>query len=182
MDIVREIANLDGSLDLHSARLLILVHAFAGPSGDNRVSGLTKLAKLDFLLRYPTMLAKALKAKGKTASSVALQPYEEHSVESSMVRYRFGPWDHRYRLVLNALVARRLVDISIEGRTIAVGVTQHGRQVAQSLAALDAMRDVAKRARLLAANFDIKATALMRFIYKTFPEVVSLSKNQPIRP
>ena len=40
----------------HQARILLLIDAFAGRTGS--MDGLTKLAKLDFLLRYPAFLER----------------------------------------------------------------------------------------------------------------------------
>jgi len=56
MDVVEAIAELDTEPDLHAARLLVLISAFSGAGHEDAVEGLTKLAKLDFLLRYPVML------------------------------------------------------------------------------------------------------------------------------
>ncbi len=47
---------LEGDDALHLGRILVLLRAFSGRSGNYPVEGLTKLAKLDFLLRYPTYL------------------------------------------------------------------------------------------------------------------------------
>src|SRR5262249_7417637 len=95
MDFVRTVADLDQTPELEIARLLLLLDAFAEDGQSGAIEGLTKLAKLDFLLRYPVMLERALKAKGHSIREVQLEDYERHSVESEMVRYRFGPWDHR---------------------------------------------------------------------------------------
>lgn len=60
MDLIRALAELEQSPELHLARLLVLLGEFGGADGTGRVEGLTKLAKLDFLLRYPAMLERAL--------------------------------------------------------------------------------------------------------------------------
>ena len=109
MDFVQTVADLDQSPELHVARLLVLLDAFAEDDQGGAIEGLTKLAKLDFLLRYPVMLERALEAKGRSIQDVQLEDHERYSVESEMVRYRFGPWDHRYREFLNILVAKGLV-------------------------------------------------------------------------
>src|SRR5687768_4099600 len=87
-DFVRAIADLDNSPDLHVARLLLLLDAFAENSTSGSIEGLTKLAKLDFLLRYPIMLERALDAKRRSTKQVQLEDHERQSVESEMVRYR----------------------------------------------------------------------------------------------
>jgi hypothetical protein len=180
-DIVETVADLDRAPALHAARLLILLDALVGPHGGESVDGLTKLAKLDFLLRYPVMLERALRARKRSVRDVHLEEHERQSVESQMVRYRFGPWDHRYRMFLNILVGKGLASISIEGRTIAISLTESGHTRASELANKAAFEPYVRRARLLKSHFDLTATNLVRFIYDTFPEVVTLRSNELIR-
>lgn len=180
MDIVETVAALDSAPELHTARLLMLLNAFAGDDGTEPIEGLTKLAKLDFLLRYPVMLDRALAAKGRSVREVRLEDHERQSVESEMVRYRFGPWDHRYRLFLNILVAKGLVSVSVEGRMVVISLTPDGRRLAHQLVAQPVFEPYARRAQLLKRHFDMTATNLMRFIYETFPEVVTLRSNEVI--
>jgi hypothetical protein len=178
IDIVETVANLDGAPELHVARLLLLLSAFTENEG--AIEGLTKLAKLDFLLRYPVMLARALEAKGRSTRDVHLEDHELQSVESEMVRYRFGPWDHRYREFLNSLIAKRLAAVTVEGRTVVIRLTSEGHQVARQLAEDPLFEPYGRRSRLLKRHFDMTATNLMRFIYETFPEIISLRSNQTI--
>lgn len=180
MDFVETVANLDQSPQLHAARLLLLLDAFAEEDGSGAIEGLTKLAKLDFLLRYPVMLERALEAKSRSTKEVQLEDHERYSVESQMVRYRFGPWDHRYRDFLNMLVAKGLASISIEGRKVVIAATEAGRARAVQLSNDDLFVQYARRAKLLKRHFDLTATNLMRFIYDTFPEIISLRSNAPI--
>lgn len=180
MDLVQMVADLDQSPELDVARILLLLDAFAEDGQGGAIEGLTKLAKLDFLLRYPVMLERALKAKRRSTQEVQLQDHERHSVESEMVRYRFGPWDHRYRQFLNILVAKGLVSISVEGRKVVIAATELGKDRAGQLAADELFEQYSRRARLLKTHFDMTATNLMRFIYDTFPEIVSLRSNAPI--
>ena len=72
MDLVETIAELDAAPELHAARLLVLISAFSGEDHAGSMEGLTKLAKLDFLLRYPVMLERALTAKGRSTREVQL--------------------------------------------------------------------------------------------------------------
>jgi hypothetical protein len=180
MDLVRTIAELDIQPNLHAARLLVLISAFSGRGQGGVMGGLTKLAKLDFLLRYPVMLERALAAKGRSTRDVLLEDHERLSVESQMVRYRFGPWDHRYREFLNILVGKGLVTVSVEGRKIVIGLTERGHTVAAELSVSPGFQDYATRSSLLKRHFDVKGRALMQFIYDTFPEVVSLRSNERI--
>ena len=180
MDVVEAVATLEGVPELHIARLLVLLDAFSGTDGSEAVEGLTKLAKLDFLLRYPVMLDRALQAKGKSVRDVLVLEHERQSVESEMVRYRFGPWDHRYREFLNILVAKNLAAVNVEGRTVVISLTASGRELARRLAADPLFEPYARRSEILKRHFDMTATNLMRFIYDTFPELVTLRSNEAI--
>lgn len=177
MNIVEAVSGLEQPVELHLARLLLLLDTFAQDSRNPSIEGLTKLAKLDFLLRYPVMLERALVARRQSTRAVAVEEQERHSVESAMVRYRFGPWDHRYREFLNILVAKNLVTVSIEGRKVTITATASGREVAAQLANDSLFSPYVARAGLLKRHFDMTATNLMQFIYDTFPEVVSLRSN-----
>lgn len=76
--------------DYHLARLLLLLDAFTRKGG--RLDGLTKIAKLDFLLRYPVFLERILVKRGLAwPSGLAPDANERLAVESRMVRYKYGP-------------------------------------------------------------------------------------------
>ncbi len=179
IDLVKAIVELDESVPLHAARLLILLDVFASDTDDS-IEGMTKLAKLDFLLRYPVLLERALVAKNKSTRSVELEEHELFSVESEMVRYRFGPWDHRYRKILNLLISKGLAKANIEGRKVVISPTAEGRDKARELSGDGAFEAYVRRAKVLKTHFDVNGTNLMKFIYQTFPEVVSLRSNSPI--
>lgn len=180
IDFVQTVADLEKAPEIHIARLLILLDAFSEDGDAGSVEGLTKLAKLDFLLRYPVMLERALKTKGKSVDKVMLEDYERQSVESEMVRYRFGPWDHRYREFLNILVGKGLAVVTVEGRKVVISITTKGQHKAKELAQLDLFEPYFRRSKLLRRNFDLRASYLMNFIYSTFPEIISLRSNAPI--
>ncbi len=180
MRLLESLARLEEEEDLHLGRLLIILKAMSGQQLDQPIAGLTKLAKLDFLLRYPQYLERALQARHVNPKAVATEKHEKHSVESAMVRYRFGPWDQRYRKFLNLLSARGLVRVSTEGRKVLIFITDKGLQAANTLAAADAFALVEKRAQLL-THFDLTATNLMNFIYATFPEIASFRSGKAIR-
>jgi hypothetical protein len=182
MGLVEALAELEGNDELHGARLLVLLSAFCGSDGLGEIEGLTKLAKLDFLLRYPVLLERALRARNKSVANLGLQPYERDSVESRMVRYRFGPWDHRYRRFLNLLTARGLARVRVDGRTINIGITTRGQEVVEQLVRSGQFGDITRRAIALNGALDLTATNLMKFVYETFPELASLSMNEVIAP
>jgi hypothetical protein len=180
MSLFDTLAILEEDDNLHLGRLLVLLSAFVGKEGASSVDGLTKLAKLDFLLRYPVNLERAIQVRAGRGPDAKVEDYERKSIESSMVRYRFGPWDFRYRRFLNTLVSRGLASVTIEGRTIKIHLTQSGREAANELVRAPSFAIMADRARLLKRHCDLSATNLMKFIYQTFPELGSMRAGAAI--
>jgi hypothetical protein len=94
--LVKAAADSENDDSLHLARLLLLLG-----SADARkttaitkaraIEGITKLAKMDFLLRYPTCLERVLAILDKSSEDVAVQERERTSIESKMIRFRYGP-------------------------------------------------------------------------------------------
>lgn len=179
LDLVEIVTSLDRDEDVHLARILILLKAFLRENS-SAIEGITKLAKLDFLLRYPSCLEKALVARGVPATNIPVDDFERLTIEARMIRYRYGPWDHRYRRFLNILVARRLATVRTDGRTVQIDLTPSGIALTDELVASPGFARVYERALLLRKHLDLKARALMEFIYEQFPELTSLEFNEGI--
>lgn len=181
MELIPTLAELEQNRELHEGRLLVLLSAFSGRTGEETVDGLTKLAKLDFLLRYPVLLERALALRNAPIAKARVHDHERHSVESAMVRFRYGPWDHRYRTFVNLLVAKGLARVTLEGRTIRIGLTPDGIVAAKSLAESEDFSDADNRARALKQHIDLGATRLKDFVYEAFPEIVTMKWGVQIR-
>ncbi|WP_328967515.1 hypothetical protein [Streptomyces sp. NBC_00239] len=154
----------------HEARVLLLIDRFTGVK--KGLEGLTKLAKLDFLLRYPAMLERLLAEDGIPWPDGA-QPTsaERLSVESRMTRYKYGPWDHRYYTVLGSLAARDLITYGGTDRA-EFRITASGAVAAAMLAETDEWSVVAKRITLLKKHFNKSGTTLKTLIYDRLPDAV----------
>ncbi len=179
LDLIDIVASLEENEPLHLARLLVLLRAFM-KDDQSAVEGITKLAKLDFLLRYPSYFEAALVARGVKRERIELTDHERNTIEASMVRFKFGPWDHRYRRFLNSLAARGLVTIQVLGRKVSVDLTNEGLNAAESLSQRPEFLQLASRADLLSRHLDLSATNLMNFIYETFPELHNMQFNDEI--
>jgi len=179
LDLVEIVTSLDKDEHVHLARILVLLKAFTRLDAP-AIEGITKLAKLDFLLRYPSCLETALAARGVPAKNIPVDDFERLTIEARMIRYRFGPWDHRYRRFLNILVARRLIMVRTDGRTIQIDLTSDGNSLSEDLIKSEGFSRVFERAALLRKHLDLKARALMEFIYAQFPELVTLEFNEGI--
>lgn len=184
--IARAVAETENLDDLHLARILILLS-----SADDRkktadtkaqaVEGITKLAKLDFFLRYPTYLERALEKLGKDAGAVGIEPRERHSIETTMVRFRYGPWDARYRRWLGLLHARGLVTLGIQGNTVMIGLTRLGKETSAALRDRSDFESLARRSDLIALRLGkLAATKLKNFTYEVVPEIIAMKWGQEI--
>src|SRR4051812_22748181 len=99
----------DENLAYHAGRLLLLLRRCGTPRANPGIKGRTLLAKLDFFLRYPAFLKKAAGILKKDVATHQLgidSERELESVESRMVRYHYGPWDHIYYPVLAYLIGK----------------------------------------------------------------------------
>ncbi len=180
--VVRAAMRSDADDELHLARILILMRALGGKNR-KPVDGIMKLAKLDFLLRYPTFLERALKATGKAPALADVQEHERTSIESKMIRFRYGPWDGRYRRWIAILFARGLAETHVKGRTVFVGLTDAGARVADALGERETLHDQKTRGEVLNRAFgSLSGTRLKEFIYATFPELTDLKWGEEIRP
>ena len=185
IDLLSTLINLEEDPVLHASRLLVLLDIFRGTE-ETRIKGLTKVVKLDFLLRYPVYLERALKAREAQSISniLNIKEYERKSVESSMIRYRYGPWDHRYRAFINYLVSKGLADVEVQikprQKTIYVGLTSKGIDLATKLECNKDFEDIVIRSKILKRHFDKNAMWLERFIYDTFPEIGSMKMGETI--
>lgn len=167
---------------LHEARLLLMLRQQAD-KGDGTVNGITKLAKMDFLLRYPLYFERLLKATRKRPPAVVMEPYERDTVESRMIRFRYGPWDRRYRRWIGLLVAKGLVDSFVSGRTVHVRVTDRGRQLADAIAQQEEFATLNARTEQVSKSVGtMSGSGLKDLIYRVVPELKGMSWGEEIQP
>jgi hypothetical protein len=151
-------------------RLLLLIHAFSGSS--KGLEGRTKLAKLDFFVRYPTYFERAVAIRDKAPVPQAQAPTD---IETRMVRFRYGPWDPAYFALIGRLVGRGLITTVPIRTGTAYRTTEAGARLAQEVASTTAWGEVAERIKVLRSKFNLTGTTLKNFIYDHFPEVASAS-------
>ena len=159
------------------ARILILIDGFS--SRTKSLEGRTKLSKLDFFLRYPAYLKRALDIRD-SGQELDIEPAERDSIETKMVRYRYGPWDPAYYALLGRLIGKNLV-VPVPGtRGIGYKITDSGHQLAQSIGGTAEWSQVQKRVKLLKRHLDISGTNLKNFVYQHFPEVTRASWGESL--
>lgn len=185
LNVLRAAADAENTDGLHLARLLVLLRSAdsVGKIKPKPVEGITKLAKLDFLLRYPIYLERALIQLGKSPDAAAVLPRERTTVETKMIRFRYGPWDGRYRRWLSLLSARGLITLSMNGRKIEIGLTDSGRTVADGLINRPNFKDLAERGAVVIKTVgSMPATKLKDFVYEIVPEITGMKWGEEIAP
>jgi hypothetical protein len=161
-------------LAYHQARVLLLVNAVAGNRG--KLDGLTKLAKLDFLVRYPGLAERVLHDEQLDEPLALATPEEQSESEAPMMRYLYGPWDDRYYPVIGALVGRGLLTYAASrSGSVALKTTADGRQLALRLAEERTWADVAERCSAIATRAGrMNGNQLRKLIYEKLPEIMQL--------
>lgn len=184
--LVMAVAETESLDDFHLGRILVLLGSADARKSTpatkaKAVEGITKLAKLDFLLRYPTALERALKELGRDPREADVRPRERTSIEAKMVRFRYGPWDGRYRRWLGLLAARGLVTLGLQGNTVQIGLTDQGRSLAFEFQGDPLFAHLAQRAEVvMRAVGPMSATRLKDFVYEAIPEIVDMKWGREI--
>ncbi|MFO1306106.1 MAG: hypothetical protein U1F54_20460 [Burkholderiales bacterium] len=153
------------------ARLLLLIERFS--RGANSLEGRTKLAKLDFFVRYPEFLDRILKLKGINDKGVP--PDKSIDFESRMIRYRYGPWDPSYFATLGRLLGKRLIAAIPSNRGIAYRASDAGRSLADALRAESAWAEYVDRIDVVHRHLNLSGSNLKNLVYESFPEISQAS-------
>jgi len=160
----------DDIVEFHAARLLLLMH-ICGVSG--KIEGLTKMAKLDFFVRYPEFFEVARNAVSQKEQSAASNLGSQKQVESAMVRHHYGPWDKRYYHTLAHLEAKQLIYVGKEKKSYQISLTPLGLEKARMLATKPSFMAIVNRMREVKKVFGGKTgTSLKDLIYRIFDKEV----------
>lgn len=182
-----ELALLRDDLAYHQARILLLVDAVSkDPKHARKLDGLTKLAKLDFLLRYPALASKVLDHLSESDPRLNLTHEEVTTpteVEAPMVRYKYGPWDDRYYAIIGALVGRGLLRY-VKGRkgSVALATTKEGRRLAEEMSRARDWKAIGERSEAIAeASSGMTGNALKDLIYQRLESLMDRPHRQVIK-
>jgi hypothetical protein len=170
----RLIPEADDSLEFHAARLLLLLYHSRGRV--KKIESRTKVAKMDFLVRYPTYLVEAARIKRvPTNIKTTARP------ESRMIRYKYGPWDTKYYDVFAYLVAKGFVEIEpSKSKGDIFNLTEKGNLAAEELAGPE-FEEITERCILVHKLFgDVSGTTIKDFIYRYFTEVIDRPLGEQI--
>jgi len=160
------------SMELHAARLLLLLN-YAGVKG--KIISRTKIAKMDFFVRYPVYLQKAAAIHNiKIEDEIDIKP------ESPMIRYKYGPWDSKYYNIFALLIAKGLITVLPSKNGDVFELTDRGRYAVNELDTVE-FENIIERCKVVSGLFRNKTgSAIKDFIYEHFPEVTSRSLGEEI--
>lgn len=165
-------------IEFHATRLLLLIKYCSTNEVDEEkasIKGRTKLAKLDFFLRYPTYLEQALDKKpfSNEEINLHLESYERQNIEATMIRYKYGPWDKKYYDVFAYLLAKGLIEISSIGGVDNFLITEQGEVIVELLSLERTYVSLIERCVIIKDSLAQKSGSwLKRFIYRNFPQIV----------
>ena len=161
----------DDILEFHAARILLLIRYCGKRSHRERlysIQGLTKLAKLDFFVRYPEFFFEVKRRLGASSKD------DYDVVESKMVRYHYGPWDQRYYHVLAYLEGRKLLEVNNVGKAFQFKLTNIGAEIAEKICndvSFEKLCNHMKQVKKLLGGRS--GSYLKDLIYQTFDEEIA---------
>lgn len=164
------------------ARVLLLIDAFSRKGHNEQVrylEGRVKLAKLDFLLRYPRHLRRILLDHGARPDQVDSMDPGEAPLDARMMRYRYGPWDPSYYAVLGSLIGRGLVDVAPVGNGLGYRTSLAGARLAADLRADGSFEIIDVRLRLLRRFLDKSGNTLKSYLYE-LPEIADAAWHEDL--
>jgi hypothetical protein len=168
----------DEIIEFHASRLLLLIYicgAKEQKSNLKKINGLTKLAKLDFFIRYPDFfntLVNYLNIDEKMDSK---------SIESRMIRFHYGPWDKRYYQVLPYLEARNLIHINKSGNAYEFVLSKLGEEIANKFAVNAKFTDIIERMKSVKRAIGARSgNSIKKLIYEVFQNEITLKELERI--
>jgi hypothetical protein len=163
------------------ARLLLLIDAFSHKANGapRYLEGRVKLAKLDFLLRYPRHLQRVLITHGARLDDVDRIDPGEAPLDARMMRYRYGPWDPSYYAVLGSLIGRGLVEVTPLANGFGYRTSPTGAQVAAGLGADEIFMHTTERLKLLRRYLDKSGNTLKNYLYE-LPEIADATWHEDL--
>lgn len=186
-NLVETIINIDSDDTNNIVRMLMLMYTFAGRNETGKIEGITKLAILDFLLRYPVALDKALEKlecqgnKTIDKKRFKLQSYEINSIDAKMMKFNFVPWDFKYRRIVYILKAKDLIHIDTDGKKIVLAITAKGINTSKKIKNLKDYEYLIARCSIVKTVFGSwSKKKLIDMIYSTFPEILRVKVEMDV--
>lgn len=157
MSLIEQIIILDEQDELHIIRVLILVYTLIGSKNDKTTIELTKLAKMDFLLRYPSALDSALTSLNKN-KNLNITEAEKNNIETNILSFRFSPWSSDFRRLMVLLNAKSLLRWERREKSLDIYKTPIGLKLYQELLNFDEFKSMIQQAKAIKTNISTLST------------------------
>lgn len=146
----------DSNYDIEILRTLILLYAFKGRNNNGKIEGISRYANLDFLLRYPLTLHKALNILDIKNIELKILPYEAHTIEVSFIKDIYEPFGNNFRKIISILKSKSLIQIYVEKNKTFIGITNSGIDLVNSFQKEnDAFKNTFLRANIIKKNLGL---------------------------
>lgn len=170
----------DDLIEFHASRILLLIYICGTKDQSTKlkkIDGLTKLAKLDFFVRYPEYFLRIAKFL-----EIVVENIRGQNQDSQMIRFHYGPWDKRYYQVIPYLEARRLILVDKQSNTYNFFLTGEGERLAQQFSVVNEFGPIVDIMQNVKVLKKYNGSQLKNFIYRVFEnEVKSKKLNELIR-
>ena len=161
----------NGFLPDAEIRVFLLIAAFSGTrTKPGSMGGVDKLAKLDFLLRYPRYLAGALRHRGAEEPAVV---FDADPLLDRVVRRRYRTWSPSHNAILGNLLGRGLIEAVPTGAGIGYRTTNLGRDLADSISKDETWEAVNQNAELVKRHLDMNGAALKTLLCDATSEIAN---------
>jgi hypothetical protein len=165
----------DDIIEFHAARIILLIYLCSIEDQETKlkkIDGLTKLAKLDFFIRYPEFFKQIASYLNNEVKNIS------ETNESKMIRHHYGPWDKRYYQIIPYLKSKNIIEIK-KGKknNFEFNLTTQGESIAISLIELDDFKNL--KNNIIEVNKvlgHLKGSKIKDLIYKVFEKEISDKK------
>ncbi|MFC3750099.1 hypothetical protein [Paenibacillus sp. GCM10012306] len=151
ISLIEQVIILDERDELHIIRILILIHSLIGNKKDKVTVELTKLAKMDFLLKYPSALDSALTNLNKQ-KDVSITEAEKNNIETNILSFRFSPWSSDFRRLMVLLNAKSLIKWERRERYLDIYQTPKGLELYKEVLKYTEFKSMIKQSQAIKTN------------------------------
>ncbi|MDQ0090114.1 putative type IV restriction endonuclease [Paenibacillus anaericanus] len=151
ISLIEQVIILDERDELHIIRILVLIYTLIGAKKDKVTIELTKLAKMDFLLRYPSALDSALLNLYKQ-KDVSITEAEKNNIETNILSFRFSPWSSDFRRLMVLLNAKSLIKWEQRGKYLDIYHTPKGIELFKEVLKFKEFESMIKQSQAIKTN------------------------------
>lgn len=177
--LIEVIMDIDSDINLDLARILLLLKMYSGRNNNGKIEGISMLGYLDFLLRYPIALSKTLEYIHLDDITIPVYSSENMTIESQMLRYKFSPWNSKYRKLISILQAKKLIKLNTDGKKVYIKLTEKGDKMVVDFMSDEKFNVLVKRGKIIKTKFgSMSAKKLIDIIYNAIPELLTMKEGR----